>query len=206
MSPNPILIILFVGLLVVALLLWRRWRVTGRNRSVSTRSTVARPTQPSAPSPQPAWMPPRYDAPQFSAPEGPSLKVGINVIAPQSDGWLVSWHAVADGKVPVAVQWGAPEIVWGAADTVTLRYAWDDPGETVIFEPPETRVCKPGEIISRSAVVSAQSAGRDLSGARLAVAVGYGTADGHTDACQDRAAYLAWQKVALSAPRIVPAR
>lgn len=206
MNPNLIVIILVVGLLAVALLLWGRRRATGRDRSRLSRSGFSRSAQPSAPSPQPAWMPPHYAAPQFSAAEGPSLKVGVNVIAPQGDGWLVSWHAVASGKEPVAVQWGTPEIVWEANDMVTLRYAWDDPGEAAAFEPPEIRVCRPGEIISRSAVVHATSAGRDLSGVRLAVAVGYGTADRHTDACQDRAAYLAWQKVALSAPRIVPAR
>ncbi|MCX7707438.1 MAG: hypothetical protein N2204_05475, partial [Anaerolineae bacterium] len=150
MNLNLILVIAVVGLLAVVVLLWRRQRATDRNRSSSSRSAVARPAQPSVPPTQPAWMPPRYDVPQFSAPEGPSLKVGINIIAPQVEGWLVSWHAVADGKASVAVQWGAPAIVWGADGTVTLRYAWDDPGEGTAFQPPEMRLCRPGEIISRS--------------------------------------------------------
>lgn len=200
MNSNLIVIILVVGLLAVALLVWWRRRAAGRSRP------SAGPLQLSTPAPQPAWMPPRYAAPQLATPEGPSLKVGINVIAPQHDGWLVSWHAVADGKEPVAVQWGAPEIVWEGDDTVALRYAWRDLGQEEAFAVPETRVCRPGEIISRSALVNAQAAGRDLSGARLVVAVGYGAADDHTDACQGRAAYLAWQKVATSSARIVPAR
>ncbi len=206
MNLNPVLIIVVVVLLAVAWLVWRRRQAANRGRSVPSGRGVVQPAQSSLPPAQPAWMPPRYAAPQSSVPEGPSLRVGINVIAPQGDGWLVSWHAVADGQVPVAVQWGAPEIIWGADDTVTLRYAWDDTGEAAAFQAPETRLCQPGEIISRSAVVSPAAAGRALDGARLAVAVGYGAAAEHADACQDRAAYLAWQKVAVSSPRIVPAR
>lgn len=206
MNLNPVLIIVVVVLLVVAWLVWRRRRTVNQGRSVSSGRGVVQPAQPSPSPAQPAWMPPRYAAPQFSVPEGPSLRVGINVIAPQGDGWLVSWHAMADGKEPVAVEWGAPEIIWGADDTVTLRYAWDDAGEATTFQAPETRLCQPGEIISRSAMVSAQAVGRDLSGARLAVAVGYGAAEAQAEACQDRAAYLAWQRVAVSSSRIVPAR
>ncbi len=89
---------------------------------------------------------------------------------------------------------------------MVLRYALQDAGSEGVFQVPETRVCQPGEIISRSAVVTSAAAGRNLSGARLSVAVGYGAAEAHTTSFSDRAAYLAWQKVAVSSPRIVPAR
>ena len=161
---------------------------------------------PAAPATQPAGMPPHYAALQRSVSEGPSLRVGINVVAPRDDGWLVSWHAVADGREPVAAQWSAPEVVWEGDGTVALRYAWHDTGQQAVFQAPEVRVCQPGEIISRSAIVSATAAGRDLSGAQLVVAVGYGAAEQHAEARQDAAAYLAWQKIAVSPPRIVPAR
>lgn len=198
MNENLPLILISVALLLIALWSWARRRAAVRAR----RQRLAPPgtgeaNAPSAPGAA-TWAPPRYETAREAA-AGPSLRVGINIVSLQADALLVTWNATNNGSVPVAVQWGAPQVVV-EADVLQLRYTHE---AAAPFAP---RVCQPGEILSRSASVARDAAGRDLGGLRVTVAVGYGDAAAYETAWASEGIYLAWQQVAVSPPRIVPRR
>lgn len=200
---SDLLLIILAALLAVALLrLWARRRAAERAaRQAEVRASIpAAPVEPEG-VPQPAaWTPPRYEASRHAV-AGPALRVGINIIRARADTLLVSWNAHNVGSLPVAVQWGAPEVVRDAADSLQLRYTYEREQPFIV---PEARVYQPGEILSRSATVAREVIGQELGGLRVTVAVGYGNANEHDYACADRGAYLDWQQVAVSPPRIVP--
>lgn len=199
MSENLPLIMIGAGLLLLVLWLWMRRRAAARAaRRAQPRPGAGDEAVPVVPPPA-TWAPPRYEAAR-DAKAGPSLRVAINIVQVSDAGLLVSWNATNDGSPPVAVQWGAPAVVV-EQDLLQLRYT-QEPGAP--FAPPEVRTCQPGEILSRSATVAREAAGQALGGMRVTVAVGYGSANEHDDACTDQGAYLAWQRIAVSPPRIVP--
>lgn len=191
-----------VILLLALLWLWARRRAAEQARQ---SRPSPRPTPPDAllePS-SPAWRPPHYAATPAAAPEGPSLTVNINILQAQAENLLVSWTAMIDGSVPVAVQWGAPNVQLDEGGLLFLHYACY-PAAAALFQAPETRVFQPGEILSRSASVARSDIGQDFAGLRVAVALGYGAADEHAAASALADAYQAWQRIAVSPRRIVP--
>ena len=198
MAPGTVGLI--VGVVVLALAAFLILRRQGR---APARAPAGRPAaQPAnAQATGGGWAPPRYDAAAAAAPTGPSLKVGVNIIRPQADSVLVSWNALIDGSEPVQVQWGAPQIRTGGGNALELRYVVDT---AAAFQAPETRLCQPGEILSRSVNVARAAVGQDVAGMRVTVVLGYGPAAGHAAACVDEPAYLAWQRTAVSAPRTIP--
>jgi hypothetical protein len=204
----PLPLLLAGVLLAVVIVLWlvRRGRTTpnaGRSQP-AVRPAAAAPVSPVPPAEPPAdqtWAPPSYSA-ASSAIAGPSLRIGIGFMRVHEGNLLVSWNALNDGSEPLAVQWDAPQVQPAGGDALVLSYTTNTDAES--FAVPETRTCQPGDILSRSASIPLAALGRDLAGLRVTVAVGYGPADGVTDAAVSPAAYADWQKTALSAPRAAP--
>jgi len=195
--------LIWIALVVLAVVvfLWLRSR-----RHAATRPGPRPERFPGAPvepsgSPQPAaWSLPRYEAAR-QAVTGPALSVSINMISARDHGLMVSWSAHNVGSLPVAVQWGAPEVLLETEDSLQLRYLYD---RQQPFVEPEARVCQPDEILSRSVTLPGEAVGREFGGLRVTVAVGYGSADERAVACTDQERYLDWQRVAVSPPRIAP--
>lgn len=175
-------------------------RIAAEARAASAPVALDRSAAPAAADPQ--WAPPAYAA-STQTMDGPSLRVGIGIMRVKDGNLLVSWNALNDGSVPVDVQWGAPEVQLAGGDVLMLRYTANVAGEGP-FQPPETRLFQPGEIVSRSANVPVATLGRELAGLRVTVAVGYGPADALAALKPDAAAYADWQKTAVSAPRSAP--
>lgn len=199
MNRDLLLILVVVLVLVVLLWAWTRRRAARRvNRQPPARPAAADDALSAAPPPA-AWLPPRYEAAR-DAQAGPALRVAINIVRASEAGLLVSWNATNDGSLPVAVQWTAPEVTVDG-DLLQLRYT-QEPGAP--FAPPEVRTYQPGEILSRSATVTSEAIGQAPAGMRVTVAVGYGAAEAHEAACTEQGAYLDWQRIAVSPPRIVP--
>lgn len=200
MNQDLLLILIIVLVLAALLRVWTRQRAARRasQQSQAGRPAAADDALPTMPAPA-AWLPPRYEAAR-DAQAGPSLRVAINIVRASDAGLLVSWNATNNGSLPVAVQWTAPAVVV-EDDLLQLRYIQEH-GAT--FAPPEVRTYQPGEILSRSATVPRQAVGQELAGMRVTVAVGYGNANEHDDACASQGAYLDWQQVAVSPPHIVP--
>ncbi len=199
MNQDLLLILVVVLVLAAVARTWSRRRAAERAARDTRSRPEARDDAASMASSPAAWAPPRYEAAR-DAIAGSSLRVGISIIRPREDGLLVSWNATNNGSLPIAVQWGAPEATV-EDDLLQLRYTQ---GPAVPFSPPETRTCQPGEILSRSATVSREAIGQEPAGMRVIVAVGYGNANEHEGACASQGAYLDWQRVAVSPPRIVP--
>ncbi len=199
MNQDLLLLLIIVLVLASLLRVWTRRRAAARaSRQPQARPAGAEDTS-SVALPSATWAPPRYEAAR-DAHAGPSLRVGINIIRLREDGLLVSWNATNNGSLPVAVQWGAPEVT-ADDDLLQLRYTQEP---TAPFSPSEVRTYQPGEILSRSATVPRDAIGREPAGMRVTVAVGYGNAEEYDAACADQGAYLDWQRVAVSPPRIVP--
>lgn len=201
---NQDLWLILIGVLALAVIarFWARRRAAKRAAEAARRSqarpAAEREASPSGPLPT-MWEPPRYEAAR-DAMAGPSLRIGIGMIRLSDDGLLVSWNATNNGSLPVAVQWGAPE-VRVEDDWLRLLYTRE---LAPSFVAPETRTYQPGEILSRSATVPRESIGREPVGMRVTVAVGYGNAEEHEAVRTDQGAYLDWQRVAISPPRVVP--
>lgn len=199
MDQDLLLILVIVLVLAALLRVWTRQRAARRASRHSQARPAAAEEASAAALPPATWMPPRYDAAR-DAKAGPSLRVAINIVRASDAGLLVSWNATNNGSLPVAVWWGAPAVVI-EGDLLQLRYT-QEPGAS--FALPEVRTYQPGEILSRSATVAGEAIGQAPGGMRVTVTVGYGNANECDDACADQGAYLDWQRVAVSPPRIVP--
>jgi hypothetical protein len=151
-----------------------------------------------------AWTAPQQPAPAPPK-SGPGLAASIMLIRAEANGLEISWNALVDGSVPVAVHWGAPALSLNG-DVLELRYVYDPATmDGKPFQAPRTRVFRPGELISRAVSVPWPQIGRSPAGLKVLVNVGYGSADDLAGAAADAESYLAWQRIAAARPRPVPA-
>jgi len=195
MSQSLVAIILLGIVVLIGLIAYLR------RRHRPGYSTTPQSRAPGGSPPTATWAPPRH-AGSAAYTSGPALGVSVNLIQAAGDTLLVTWNAVNRGSAPLQVQWGAPQLELNGGE-LRLRYAWlpDAQSDGSDFEPPSSRVAQPGEIISRSANLTRAAVGRDFTGLRLAVAVGYGPAESYPAATVTREAYQSWQQVAVSEPR-----
>lgn len=126
------------------------------------------------------------------------------MVQPQADSLLLTWNAVNDGGEPVLVLWGSPQVRLDGAGGVQLWYSYSPPSDGPVA-PPETRLCAPGEIVSRTVSLPVASLGGAARSLKLNVIVGFGRASTYEAACVDAGAFAQWQQMAVSLPRTVPA-
>jgi hypothetical protein len=201
------LVLAGLGLLVIVVAFavanrQRKQQVQEPAASGAARPAPAAAVEPDASQSGSAWTAPPQPAPPPPK-SGPGLATSIMLIRSEANGLEISWNALVDGSVPVAVQWGAPAITLHG-DVLELRYVYEQAGGRP-FQAPRTRVFRPGELISRAVSVPWPQIGRGPAGLKVLVNVAYGAADGLEQAAAGAESYLAWQQIAAARPRPVPA-
>jgi hypothetical protein len=136
------------------------------------------------------------------------LQIAVVKAIVDRDQLNITWNGVNEENLPAAVQWGPPRLKLSGPAELQLLYTYQPAagaaGDAPANLPPQ-RQLGPGEVMSRTLVVHQSAIGKPLLGLQVIVALGYGPADTLPAAPVKHADYVAWQRVALSRPRMAEA-